>query len=114
MKRLEDRVANRLAVALCVIGALGWWSFFGHHHLELSAWVSFGSLLFLAFAIWRWGLTSIYLPGLITGIGIGYAVGIALWKHHLFLVLGCFIVIWLLAVVFWWRIAPVPISQEDS
>lgn len=103
-----NKLADWITVILTLVAALGWLVFFLHHQLMLSAWVGFGSLVFLAFCIWRWGLDSIYLPGCITGIGVGCAAGLACWIHRLYFVLACFVLVWILANILWWLIAPVP------
>ncbi len=105
-------IDDRLVAGLFFFGAIGWLSFFLHHHLILSAWLGFASLIFLFFAVLRWGLDSIYVPGLMAGTGLGYAVGVALWKHNLKLVLAFFIVTWFIGLILWWRLSPVPNAQK--
>jgi len=109
-----NRLADRIAVILALVTALGWLVFFLHHQLDLSAWLGAGSLVFLAFCTWRWGLNSIYLPGCIAGIGVGCAAGLAIWIHKLYFVLACFIIVWVLAGILWWLIAPVPKQTKGA
>jgi hypothetical protein len=114
MNRIESILAKRIFVVLSLIAAPGWWQFFWRHNLETSAWIGFSSLVFLAFCVGRWGLDVIYLPGAIAGIGLGWAAGLACWKHKLFFVLFCLISVWILANIFWWLISPVPSDHKGT
>jgi hypothetical protein len=104
---MMPRLEKGIAVLLSLIAAVGFLIFFLHHQVVLSAWIGFGSLLFLAFCIWRWGLDSVYLPGLITGMWLASACGYALWLHKNIFVLFCLILVWVLATILWWFRSPI-------
>lgn len=97
-----------IAILLVLIVAGGLLKFFLHHCLVLSAWVGFGCLIFFTFCIWKWGLDTTYIPGLITGAGLAAACSYALWQHNNIFVMAFVILAWLLATALWYYISPIP------
>ncbi|MBU3918784.1 hypothetical protein KKC63_02665 [Patescibacteria group bacterium] len=99
MKKIDKWLICLLVISL----TLGWVGFMVHHNLEEAAILGGLSITLMGIFVLLHGLENICVVGFF-GAGFGSAVGLALWEHSLFLVLGCWICVCLIGAILGLRI----------
>jgi len=100
MKKIDKWLICLLVVSL----AFGWVGFMVHHNLEAPAVIGGLSIVLMGIFLMLHGLKNIRAVGIFFGAMFGSAVGLALWEHSLYFVLGCWVIVWFSTAILWKRL----------